>query len=289
MKETTSTSQFEWEEKTFNYTCSIGLDLWAFIEAQNWPTKPTLTAFITQHPALVRPLSLLEYFFHDDQLLIEALTHRSFLNECRGEFFPCYERLEFLGDSVLSVLISTYLVQHFPGMKEGELSRFRSSLVNSRSFADLTQFLGLGNCLILGRGELHSGGQQKEAILCDVLESLLGAIYRDGGFEAASKSFFALLDAFKLEKGWDFFRPEQVENFDSKTQLQELTMKEFKLLPEYRSHQLEDKSFLIEVWIGEEQVLEGTYSSKKKGEQELASRVLSEELLVKLKRQEPSC
>lgn len=116
--------------------------------------------------------------FGRPELLRQALTHRSF-----GASHN--ERLEFLGDSVLNCTIAAYLFQHFPSLKEGELSRLRASLVRQEALADIAQGLGLGDFLQLGEGELKSGGARRPSILADALEAIFGAIYVDAGFDAA--------------------------------------------------------------------------------------------------------
>lgn len=116
--------------------------------------------------------------FGRPELLRQALTHRSF-----GA--PHNERLEFLGDSVLNCTVAAYLFQHFPALKEGELSRLRASLVRQEALAEIAQGLGLGGFLQLGEGELKSGGARRPSILADALEAIFGAIYVDAGFDAA--------------------------------------------------------------------------------------------------------
>lgn len=120
----------------------------------------------------------IEYTFADPTLLERALTHRS-----HGA--NNYERLEFLGDSVLNFAISAELYGRFPELSEGELTRLRASLVKKETLADRARAVGLGDCLALGGGELKSGGFDRDSILADALEALIGAVYRDGGIDAA--------------------------------------------------------------------------------------------------------
>lgn len=120
----------------------------------------------------------LAYSFRQPELLRQALTHRSHSS-------PHNERLEFLGDSVLNCSVATLLYQHFPALKEGELSRLRANLVRQEALADIAAALGLGDALRLGEGELKSGGFRRPSILADALEAIFGAIYLDAGFDAA--------------------------------------------------------------------------------------------------------
>lgn len=120
----------------------------------------------------------LGYCFTQPELLRQALTHRSHSS-------PHNERLEYLGDSVLNCAVATLLFQHFPGLKEGELSRLRANLVRQEALAEISAALDLGDALRLGEGELKSGGFRRPSILADALEAIFGAIYLDAGFDAA--------------------------------------------------------------------------------------------------------
>jgi len=130
----------------------------------------------------------LEYEFKDKNLLEKAFVHRSYLNECmvKSEDVESYERLEFLGDAVLELTVSDHIYRSFEGKSEGALTAMRSNLVCEKSLSTISRELGLGNYLFLGKGELMSNGREKDSILCDVFESVLGAVYIDGGFEPAA-------------------------------------------------------------------------------------------------------
>jgi ribonuclease-3 len=160
------------------------------------------------------------YEFHDQSLLRTALTHRSFGT-------PNYERLEFLGDSVLSCVIAADLYHRFPQLPEGDLSRVRAIIVKQQSLYEHAQRLGIGESLLLGEGEVKSGGRARPSILADALEAIIGAIYLDGGFAAARtviKNIFepllAIADPAVLGK-------------DPKTLLQELLQGRRMPLPQY--------------------------------------------------------
>ncbi len=130
----------------------------------------------------------IEYTFADPTLLERALTHRS-----HGA--KNYERLEFLGDSVLNLAISAELYDRFPDLSEGELTRLRASLVKKETLADRARAVSLGDCLALGGGELKSGGFDRDSILADALEAVIGAVYRDGGIDAARALVLRLYQA----------------------------------------------------------------------------------------------
>ncbi len=128
----------------------------------------------------------LGYRFHRDAWLLEALTHKSYLNEAHGTKETDNERLEFLGDSVLNLAVSDYLVKAFPDASEGDLSKLRAGLVSEESLAQVGRRLGLGEALRLGRGEELTRGREKSSILADAVEAVMAAVYLDGGLDAAS-------------------------------------------------------------------------------------------------------
>jgi len=126
------------------------------------------------------------YTFTDRPLLLQALTHKSFSNE-QAEFVPHNERLEFLGDAVLELAVSDWVFNHYPDIPEGGLTRIRAEVVSERGLSQIASQLQLGTVLRLGKGEKRSGGSEKPSLLADALEALLGAIYRDGGFDPVSQ------------------------------------------------------------------------------------------------------
>lgn len=170
--------------------------------------------------ALNKLRKLLAHEFKDPQLLQRALTHRSFGSDHN-------ERLEFLGDSVLGVIISEKLFRKFPKASEGELSRLRSSLVKGVTLAELARNIGLGECLRLGQGELKSGGRRRDSILADAFEAIIGALYCDAGMSAAEQ-FIARIFQQRLAD----LHNADVDK-DAKTQLQELLQARKCDLPSY--------------------------------------------------------
>ncbi len=208
----------------------------------------------------------LGYRFRDPVLLTRCLTHVS----CGGGPDAHNETLEFLGDAVLSLAISDMLMRRFPERSEGDLSRMRASLVNRKILAEKARILRVGTMLRVGKGEEHTGGRHKESILAASLEALLGGIYWEGGYEAASpvvkRHFAADLDHTGL--GLD----------DYKTRLQEVSQRLHHVPPAYSlvretgpSH---DKSFETEIRVGGRLVGQGEGRSKKQSEQEAARRAL---------------
>lgn len=213
--------------------------------------------------------SKIDYQFIDLALLEQALTHRSVSKSINNE------RLEFLGDSVLSLVVTEYLYTHFPEISEGKLSRLRASLVNQRTLADISRGIALGDYIKLGGGELKSGGYRRDSILSDTLEAIIGAIYIDGGFEQACKSILFLYRSL-LNKITD--RIDQSLK-DPKTQLQEILQSRQLQLPEYEVVQTVGKDhnqvFTVSCKIDVLDIqASGKGSSRKKAEQEAAGLVL---------------
>ena len=188
----------------------------AFAETTAACQRASLRSIMT-HAAFTQKIG---YSFHRPQLLREALTHRSHSTSNN-------ERLEFIGDSVLNCATAIALYQRFPGLPEGDLSRLRANLVNKKVLYELAGPLGIGDALRLGEGELKSGGHRRPSILADALEAIIGAVYLDGGFDAAAALVSRLLAA-KL----DTLDPRQLDK-DAKTVLQEYLQGKRLNLPKY--------------------------------------------------------
>lgn len=201
----------------------------------------------------------------DAELLELALTHRSYAYENGG--LPTNERLEFLGDAVLGVVVTDTLYRAHPDLSEGRLAKLRAAVVNARALAEVARTIGLGEHLKLGRGEESTGGRDKPSILSDTVEALIGAIYITGGFENASRVLHRLFDpmmeaAARLGAGLDW-----------KTSLQELSAELELGVPEYvitSSGPDHMKSFTAEVQVGEQRYGHGLGRSKKEAEQQAA-------------------
>lgn len=207
------------------------------------------------------------YEFRDPQLLKQALTHRSAGTKNN-------ERLEFLGDAVLDLLVADELYIRFPGATEGELTRLRSSLVKGKTLAQVAHELDLGPVLSLGSGEIKTGGHHRESILADAVEALLGAIYLESGLEACRSRirdwFHARLDAISLD----------ITDKDAKTRLQELLQSQGKPLPVYSVLATEgdahEQTFTVSCEVpGLKEPAVAQASSRKKAEKKAAQLALS--------------
>lgn len=210
--------------------------------------------------------------FGNSLLLQRALTHKSFANENPELNLRDNERLEFLGDSVLSLVISTYIFTHFPEYPEGELARMRAVIVSEPVLAMLSREIGVGNFLLLSRGEELSGGRKRDSILADAMEALIGALYLDKGF-ARVQSF--LVPLFK-KVITDVKEGRYIQDY--KTLLQELLQKDSNGTPEYivvgESGPDHNKTFQVSVTYKNKIMGKGQGSSKKEAEQEAARSAL---------------
>lgn len=209
------------------------------------------------------------YTFKDKSLLETALTHSSYANEAKKQ---SNERLEFLGDSVLSIIVSDYLFRRLPSVDEGRLSKYRATLVCEQSLDEISKKISLSQFLRLGKGEEMTGGRERPSIISDAFEAVLAAIYLDGGMETARKWIIDLMrDAIEdVATGHRYA--------DYKTMLQEALQKGSKGKVTYRtiseSGQDHNKLFEVEVLVDSEPKNRGTGHSKKEAEQNAAHSLL---------------
>jgi ribonuclease III len=213
----------------------------------------------------------LNYTFHDKHLLMLSFVHRSFFNEHRDLVEQHNERLEFLGDSVLGLIISDYLYANLPSEPEGYLSHLRSHIVEAGSCAQLLSQLGIAHYVLLGKGERMNDGRGRETILADLFEALIGAIYLDGGMDAA-KIFFFNHFSDRIEE----HLKKPLRNW--KAELQDFSQKKHQKPPVYKilkeSGPDHSKIFHVIACIDEVDIGEGTGSSKKEAEQAAAEDAL---------------
>ena len=214
----------------------------------------------------------LGYVFRDKSLMQQALTHSSYANEAKAGKGGCNERLEFLGDSALGFTVAKDLYYRYPDMPEGKMTKRRAELVCEQSLVRIADYLGLGEHLYLGRGELLGGGRKRPSILADAVEALFAAILLDGGMEKAEECILALLGESLRQKQPGLGR-------DYKTALQELVQRKPDQNLSYRiitatgpDHQ---KNFSVEVCLNGQKVGEGSGKSKKEAEQAAAAAALN--------------
>lgn len=210
--------------------------------------------------------------FKDENLLKNALIHRSYLNENREPGLENNERLEFLGDAVLELIISAELYRKFPNKKEGKLTSIRSAIVRTESLAEESRRLKIGDHILMSKGEEDSGGKDKDFILANTYEAILGAMYLDRGIEECEE--FVKRTALKK-------LPRVIKDelfIDPKTKIQELAQAKYKVTPTYKvvkeSGPDHDKSFTVALNLGNKSIAKGTGLSKQKAEEEAAQKAI---------------
>lgn len=215
--------------------------------------------------------------FNNINLLKNAFVHRSFLNENKKFTLPSNERLEFLGDSVLSLITSVYLFKNFPQLKEGDYTEIKSSIVKTESLAQAAKELNLGAYLFLSKGEEKEGGRENKNILADCFEALIGAIFLDKNFESAYD--FVIKFLFKDKVNYIVKNKLYLSN---KTRLQEIFQAKYKKIPEYRilseagpDHK---KIFTVAVFFNNKKLAVAKGRSKKEAEEKAAGIALKKKL-----------
>lgn len=212
----------------------------------------------------------LQYRFRNPKLLRNALTHSSYANEVRNGI-SSNERLEFLGDSVLSVIVSEYIYKNYRSLPEGELTKMRAALVCEKSLCAFSRELEMGRFLLLGHGEEKNGGRERDSILADAFEAVLAAMYLDGGFEVARKHVMRFVSEELSQPDEDGFK-------DYKTVLQEIIQRNPEESVRYiltdASGPDHDKSFTVEVRLNSNVIGRGTGKNKKQAEQMAAKQAL---------------
>ncbi|WP_085875906.1 ribonuclease III [Peptoniphilus vaginalis] len=213
----------------------------------------------------------LNYNFKDKGLLETALTHSSFVNENKMKQYESNERLEFLGDAVLGLVIGEYFYKSFPRDLEGSLTKMRAESVNEKVLFFISKGLELGDFIRFGKGEKKNGGNKRESTSADALEALIGAIFLDSNFNNAKKIVLNLFDEFLKEDGYKLF------NIDFKTMLQEEVQRsgqkaEYKLVKEEGPDN--DKTFFTELYLDEVLAGRGSGKTKKESQQEAAREAL---------------
>jgi ribonuclease III len=210
--------------------------------------------------------------FNDKKLLEQAFIHRSYINENTGSNLSHNERLEFLGDAVLELIVTDYLYNKYPDQDEGSLTAYRSSLVNAIIIGEVAMALGMNEYLLLSKGESKDIGKARGYILANTYEAYVGAVYLDRGYDIAkdfiAKTLFGKIDAIIAKKLWR----------DHKSLIQEKSQEYLNITPSYKvlnevgpDH---DKHFTIGIFFGDELIAEGKGKSKQEAEQEAAHKAL---------------
>ena len=220
---------------------------------------------------------LLGYSFKEQKLLVEALTHKSYAHEkaTLNKVFSHNERLEFLGDAVLELTVSNLMMQLDYIANEGDLSKRRASLVNESTLAEVAREILISEYVILGRGEICSGGIDKNSILASTFEAVLGAVFLDGGFDASYK----IVDRHFKKRVEELPHGKPYAK-DYKTRLQEVIQSKHKCAPRYSIESTDGpdhkKTFQVAILLGDKKISQGLGQSRKEAEQDAARRVLEE-------------
>jgi len=217
--------------------------------------------------------SKIGYSFTNSALLEQAFTHRSYLNENRASRLEHNERLEFLGDAVLELVVTEYLYAKYPEKPEGELTAVRAALVNTVSISDAASQLGMNDYMLLSRGEARDTGRARGIILANAFEALIGALYLDAGYDAAKKfiadQLFHKTEDVVAKRLWQ----------DAKSRLQELAQEKMKVTPLYQlleqSGPDHDRVFVVGAFVGSEKIATGEGRSKQEAEQDAAQKALA--------------
>jgi ribonuclease III len=210
--------------------------------------------------------------FKDKNLIQQAFTHRSYINENRGKGLAHNERLEFLGDAVLELVVTDFLYHKYPQKPEGDMTSFRSALVNTTTLSNVASELGAGDFLMMSKGERQDTGRARAFILANTFESIVGAIYLDQGYDVArgfiEKNIFPLTDEIVEKELWK----------DAKSRLQEVAQEKVSVTPNYNVVKEEgpdhERVFTVAVCFGEKEIAEGSGKSKQEAEQEAALKAL---------------
>lgn len=210
--------------------------------------------------------------FDNERLLREAFTHRSYLNENREPGLAHNERLEFLGDAVLELVVTRHLFDKYPDKTEGDLTSYRSALVNAQILSEIASEIGMNDYMLLSRGEAKDTGRARQFLLANAFEALVGAVYLDQGLEAAAgfigKTLLPRTERIVEKELWR----------DAKSLFQEKAQDEEGITPSYstlsESGPDHDKHFIIGVYLGKELVAKGEGKSKQEAEQEAARKAL---------------
>lgn len=210
--------------------------------------------------------------FRDPELFKQAFTHRSYINEYKGTGLEHNERLEFLGDAVLELVVTDFLYTKYPDTKEGVLTAYRSALVRTESISAAARAMGMNDLLLLSKGESRDEGKARDYILANTFEAFVGAVYLDQGYEGAktiiANALFENIETVIAEGSWK----------DAKSHVQELAQEHLGVTPRYEVVSAEgpdhEKNFVIAIYFGKEKIAEGSGNSKQKAQQDAAQKAI---------------
>lgn len=216
---------------------------------------------------------LIGYSFQDQMYVLTAITHRSYLNENREATQDHNERLEFLGDAVVELVVTDFLFKKYPEKPEGELTAVRAALVNTNSLSEAAQKLGVNDFLLMSKGESKDTGRARQYILANVFEAIVGALYLDQGYETAREfiagQLFDKTERIVEKRLWQ----------DAKSRFQELAQEHHSVTPTYTTLEQEgpdhDRVFTVGVFLGRDKIAEGQGRAKQEAEQAAAEKAIA--------------
>lgn len=213
--------------------------------------------------------------FRDSELLKQAFTHRSYINEYKGTGLEHNERLEFLGDAVLELVVTDFLYNKYPDTNEGILTAYRSALVRTESISQAARDMGMNDLLLLSKGEARDEGKARDYILANTFEAFVGAVYLDQGYDVVKKiiadALFENIETVIAEGSWK----------DAKSHVQERAQEHYGQTPRYELVSAEgpdhDKEFVMAIYFGDKKIAEGTGNSKQRAQQDAAQKAIEQE------------
>lgn len=216
--------------------------------------------------------SIFNYQFNNKDLLFEAFTHKSFAHEVKTQIND-NEKLEFLGDSVLQLVISEELLHRYEMLDEGSLSKLRSAIVNETTLAKIGNFYHLSKFLMVGKGEFKNKGFERDSLISDCFEAIIGGIYLDSNYEVTKTVLLKLIENYERQNP-KIIDQSVILDFDAKSKLQEIIMAKYKTSPKYVSETLNNDQFKVTLVINDKEIESIQHQSKKKAMQLLAKEVL---------------
>ena len=237
-------------------------------EVKNKLTMKAFVEFIFKDKEVKTFLKNFKLSFKNKSLFVQALSHPSFCHEYQSLELPSFEKLEFLGDVVLNFLMTDKIYKKYPSYSEGDLSKFKSAIIAKKPLSRLSLLIGLNHLILLGKGEEKSRNSMNR--MGDVFESILGAIYLDGGMKKCVKFLDRVLLKYDEDQEFSYLSRPSFEDFDYKSKLQELTMREFKSLPSYRAKKLESGEYEVTLSVENKEFSKVSDISKKEAQKKAA-------------------
>ncbi len=239
--------------------------------------------FFLKQDSTKKILSFLDYEFDNNLLFIESMTHRSFSHEFSAILNRSNERLEFLGDAAIGMIVSKEIYKRYPTHEEGVMSRLKSALVNAKTLSRLATSFNLEECILIGRGEIKSlHGDGLDTIVSSALEALCGAVLIDSSEDVFSKFWNNLILKYEQKINDNFYSLDRLNFFDPKSRLQEQVMKFYGVFPTYLSKEVGKQLFEVTLMINNKEILKKTGNSKKKLQEQLATQALENEFYKKI-------